>query len=448
MMKKLIFGLIAILSLGLYTTVEAQTLKGKFSISRQGGKQVDLYRTEGKFKYKIDSVKVGNDGSFAFKKQNYPKGYYKLSLANDKNIIDIILNPSETIVSLEFSQVRLEKGTKVISSEENKAYWEYKKKDLEVKKIKKALIKQIGQFKAQRNELKVNEMSNEINKKEKELFEFTQEVINKYPKTFFSKAMNASKSAKQKNKAEYFNDLDFTNENFVRTLVFQNRYQEYIIKHSGHTEVGYYNAVDEIMNRAKANEKVFEFSLYNLLDGFYGSGLEDVATYIMEEYFFGDACGDIEVDQLLIQKAEHIKNLQIGNIPPDFTIKNNYDVDVNLENTCRNNKYTILMFWATHCPHCMEELPGFVNVYNEYKPKGLEIIAVSLDVSNITWNKTIKEKNFNWQNVCQFKNYSSPVCKSYKVNKTPAFFILDTEMRIVEKPKGTTELRNFLRKNM
>ena len=41
------------------------------------------------------------------------------------------------------------------------------------------------------------------------------------------------------------------------------------------------------MNKAKVNEKVFEFSLYNLLDGFYGSGLEDIATYIMEEYFYG-----------------------------------------------------------------------------------------------------------------------------------------------------------------
>jgi len=448
MMKKLIFGLIAILSLGLYTTVEAQSLKGKFSIGRQTGKQVDLFRTEGKFKYKIDSVKVGSDGSFAFKNQKYPKGYYKLALSNENNIIDLILNPSEVIVNLEFSQVRLEKGTKVISSQENKAFWEFKKKDIEVQKTIKALKKQRGQFKAQRNEVKVNEMSNEINKKEKELFEFTQVVINKYPKTFFSKAKVASKSPKQNNKSEYFNDLDFANVNFVRTMVFQDRFQEYIIKHSGHTEVGYYNTVDEIMNRAKANDKVFEFSLYNLLDGFYGSGLEDVATYIMEEYFFGDACGDIEVDELLIQKAEHIKNLQIGNIPPDFTIKNNYDVDVNLQNTCRNNKYTILMFWATHCPHCMRELPGFVNVYNEYKPKGLEIIAVSLDVSKTTWTKTINEKNFNWQNVCQFKNYSSPVCKSYKVNKTPAFFILDTEMRIVAKPKGPTDLRNFLRKNM
>ena len=140
-------------------------------------------------------------------------------------------------------------------------------------------------------------MTNEINKKEKELFEFTQVVINKYQKTFFSKAKVASKSPKQNNKSEYFNDLDFANENFIRTTVFADRYHDYIVKHSGGKEVGFYNTVDEIMNRAKANDKVFEFSLYNLLDGFYRTpGMEYVATYIMEEYFFGDACGDIEVE--------------------------------------------------------------------------------------------------------------------------------------------------------
>ena len=202
------------------------------------------------------------------------------------------------------------------------------------------------------------------------------------------------------------------------------------------------------MKKAKVNEKVFEFALYNLLDGFYGSGLEDVATYIMEEYFYGEACGEIEINDLLRQKAELIKNLQIGNTPPDFTIKNNFDEEINLKNTCAKNEYTILMFWATHCPHCMRELPSFVTMYKKYKPKGLEIIGVALDVNPVKWKKTVEEKEFNWINVSQFKNYQSPVCKDYKINKTPSFFILDKEMKIVEKPKGKADLKRFLERKL
>ena len=447
-MKNIFFVFTAILALNFSSVSEAQTIKGKLNIQRQTNKQVDLYRTEGKYKYKIDSTKVLTDGSFTFQYKKYLKGFYKLSLGNENNIIDVILNPSEPVVSLSFSQIRLEKGVEVLESNENKAYWEFKKEDSAVQSKIKNLKKQRAQFKSQANEAKVNEMTNNIIKLEKELFNFVQTVINKYPTTFFSKTKIASLSKTPKDKATYFDDLDFSNESFIRSDVYATRFQDYIIKHSGHTEVGYYNAVDDIMKKSKANEKVFEFALYNLLDGFYGSGLEDVATYIMEEYFYGEACGEIEINDLLRSKADLIKNLQIGNTPPDFTIKSNYGVDVNLKNTCANNKYTIIMFWATHCPHCMRDLPGFVPVYNEYKSKGLEVIGVALDVNKTKWKNTIEEKGFNWKNVSQFGNYKSPVCIDYKINKTPTWFILDSTMKIIAKPKGKQEILRFLKNNL
>ena len=447
-MKNIFFVFTAILAFNFSSVSKAQTIKGKLNIQRQANKQVDLYRTEGKYKYKVDSTKVLTDGSFTFKYKKHLKGFYKLTLGNENNIVDVILNSSEPVVSLAFSQIRLEKGIEVIQSNENKAYWEFKKEDSAVQSKIKNLKKQRGQFKSQANEAKVNEMTNEIIKLEKELFNFVQTVINKYPTTFFSKTKIASLSKTPKDKATYFDDLDFSNESFIRSDVYATRFQDYIIKHSGHTEVGYYNAVDDIMKKSKVNEKVFEFALYNLLDGFYGSGLEDVATYIMEEYFYGEACGEIEINDLLRSKADLIKNLQIGNIPPDFTIKSNYGADVNLKNTCANNKYTVIMFWATHCPHCMRDLPGFVPVYNEYKSKGLEVIGVALDVNQTKWKNTIEEKGFNWKNVSQFGNYKSPVCIDYKINKTPSWFILDSSMKIIAKPKGKQEILRFLKNNL
>lgn len=430
------------------STLKNIELKGKFTIQRQVGKYLFLHRTEGKYKYVIDSTKISSEGSFTFGKKKLEKGYYKLSLSNDNNIIDVILNDKEPLVDIQFNQVRLDRGVEIITSNENKAFWEFKKKDDIIQKTIKALKKQRGQFRSQGNDVKVNEMSNEINKKEKELFNFIQVVINKYPTSFFSKAKVASKAKNTEDKSIYFNDLDFDNENFIRSDVYSTRFQDYIIKHSGHTELGYYNAVDDIMKKAKINEKVFEFALYNLLDGFYGSGLEDVATYIMEEYFYGEACGEIEINNLLKQKAQLIKNLQVGNIPPDFTIKSNYGQEINLKNTTVNNKYTMVMFWATHCPHCMRDLPGFVNVYNEYKPKGLEVIGVALDMNEQKWKSEIESNNFNWINVSQFKNYNSPVCKDYKINKTPSYFIMDREMKIVLKPKSKGEIMSFLKANL
>jgi thiol-disulfide isomerase/thioredoxin len=47
--------------------------------------------------------------------------------------------------------------------------------------------------------------------------------------------------------------------------------------------------------------------------------------------------------------------------------------------TKNKGKVVLLNFWATWCPPCAEEFPALVKAYTAYKPKGLEVIAISLN---------------------------------------------------------------------
>jgi thiol-disulfide isomerase/thioredoxin len=42
-------------------------------------------------------------------------------------------------------------------------------------------------------------------------------------------------------------------------------------------------------------------------------------------------------------------------------------------------KVVILDFWATWCPPCKAEIPGFIELQKEYGEKGLVVVGVSLD---------------------------------------------------------------------
>jgi len=41
-------------------------------------------------------------------------------------------------------------------------------------------------------------------------------------------------------------------------------------------------------------------------------------------------------------------------------------------------KPVIVTFWATNCPSCIKELPVLIDLYSQYHPQGLEIIAVAM----------------------------------------------------------------------
>jgi cytochrome c biogenesis protein CcmG, thiol:disulfide interchange protein DsbE len=62
---------------------------------------------------------------------------------------------------------------------------------------------------------------------------------------------------------------------------------------------------------------------------------------------------------------------------PDFSLQ---DLDRQpLQLASYRGKVVLLDFWATWCAPCLDEIPHFVALQNEYREQGLQVIGISMD---------------------------------------------------------------------
>jgi peroxiredoxin len=104
-------------------------------------------------------------------------------------------------------------------------------------------------------------------------------------------------------------------------------------------------------------------------------------------------------------------------------------------------KVVILDFWATWCPPCKAEIPGFIALQKEYGKNGLAVIGVSVDEGGADVVKSFaKQLGMNYT-VVLADDKTTQVFGG--IEAIPTTFIIDREGRIVTKHLGFTEKDEF-----
>ncbi|NNE56438.1 MAG: TlpA family protein disulfide reductase, partial [Flavobacteriales bacterium] len=275
-----------------------------------------------------------------------------------------------------------------------------------------------------------------------------QQLISEYPDTFFSKVMTWKQTKWQTDKSRYWDDIDFTDESIIRSPIINDRIQDYMIRHSGGTETGFLNAIDLLHQKSSVDPTVNAYTLLTMLEGFYSSKKEDMCLYIMDNYIYGENCGEGDAGKMLQDRALGVKNLRVGGMPPNFVIPTHTGGSLDLMNEVAKHDYTLLFFWSSWCHKCEQETPEYKKLYDQYKGKGFQVVGISVDMSQQAWIKAIEEKGTTWPNVSMLNGWNSPVAEGYRVHETPTLFLLNKNKEIVLKPERWFEVRDYLAKNL
>jgi thiol-disulfide isomerase/thioredoxin len=109
-------------------------------------------------------------------------------------------------------------------------------------------------------------------------------------------------------------------------------------------------------------------------------------------------------------------------------------------------RFVLLDFWASWCLPCRQENPFLVEAYKKYKPKGFEIVSVSLDQQGQreAWVKAMKQDSMSWINVSDLKAFSSSIAKTYGIVAIPRNFLIDPQGVIIATDLRGKELEKQL----
>ena len=114
-------------------------------------------------------------------------------------------------------------------------------------------------------------------------------------------------------------------------------------------------------------------------------------------------------------------SVQVGKAAPDFALRLLTGQSLRLADL--KGKPVLLNFWASSCPHCQQEAPVMVRMFERYRDKGLEVVSI-----NVIWDKADDARRFVETYHLPYPvglDASGAIGGAYGVDATPATFFID-----------------------
>jgi peroxiredoxin len=135
----------------------------------------------------------------------------------------------------------------------------------------------------------------------------------------------------------------------------------------------------------------------------------------------------------------------VGSKAPDISLPNaNGDI---IKLSSLQGKVVLLDFWASWCGPCRQNNRKMTSLYNQYKDKGLEIYAVSIDGNKSAWSNAVQQDKSGWLQVIDLKaGYGNELTQTWNLQYIPSTFLLDKEGKIIARGPQKDELENLLKR--
>ena len=386
----------------------------------------------------IDSAVVNNGCFVLSENDTLHQGLYYLILnMQQNNFFQLILNREDLVLHSDFSNVQ--ENMEIEQSTENKLLYDYIKQTLQGNRR----INELGQ-KGTLSKTDETEVSM-LNDKNAWLSQYIRE---KYPRTLLASLLKAElpvlypqdlpeHERKHYLAAHFFDHVDLDNPGLARTNLLSSMMTQYLALFQnqgssfGEQVENYALASDSMLNHVKDHPFIHDFFQKELADHFRYGDYDQVCAYI-EEYFKKDACTSDSRTSSVKERLAAMKHASVGTKAPEINMPTFDGHSLKLSDI--PSEYVLLVFWSTYCAHCVEVVPRIRQIYDHRKTDKLEVLAISMDMDEKSWKDFVQTKNLDWLNYCDLKGWEGEIPKTYNVQGTPTFILVNKDRTIIAKP--------------
>src|SRR3990170_7276127 len=406
-----------------------------------------LFLLEGEKVSLIDSITSIDKVEFQFTSRTIHSGFYRLTLSNNR-LLGFIFDNED--VEIETYANNILDSLKILKSESNKIYYEFVKINKEYKTKTELLQLILARYPKEDDYYQTTkEKTIQIQEDYLNFVNITsqtnpQSLIARYVRSAQFPVLDSEIPFEKQLtflKSHALDNVNFFDADLIYSDAFTNKAIEFLTYYRNPQlplellEKEFMSAVDSILNKAKVNNIVYQHIVEYLLDGFKKFGFDNVLNYIVENYVIkDDLCLDQKLTTAMDKRIEQSKMFKVGTTVPNIVMSDLSDSAIEL-NKIQSEK-TLIVFYASWCPHCQTLLPQINELYKNQKEKKFEVLAISIDSLKADWSNFVKTNNLNdWINASDLKGWEGKAALDYFIYATPTMFLVDKDKKLIGMPK-------------
>jgi thiol-disulfide isomerase/thioredoxin len=244
-----------------------------------------------------------------------------------------------------------------------------------------------------------------------------------------------------------FRALDYSDPRLYKSGLFKDAIESHfwLLENSGKPLDSVFiemkTSIDAMMGHLIKDEKKLNEVTDYLFDLLERQSLFQASEYLALKALNETSC---TLNSDLAKQLETYRAMKKGNIAPEILFTSNI-LAPNYANTKLpeklsdlKNKYTVVVFGASWCPKCKEELPEIAKQYEKWNTNGVEVVFVSLDEDQAAYQAFAKD--FPFISTCDFKKWESKIAKDYYIFGTPTMFLIDQNRKIILRPTSVKQM--------